>query len=137
MTDKKPAQNLSEEDKQQALYQMQLMQQEAEKIEQQIIELEKRRIELDVVLMSLDEIKNQKKSDILVPVGSGVFAEGTLKEAKGVLVNVGSNIVVRKDIEDAKKSVKEQIDEIENIKDMLQKELQDFLKGLGDLQPRY
>jgi len=116
---------------------MQLMQQEAEKIEQQIIELEKRRIELDVVLMSLDEIKNQKKSDILVPVGSGVFAEGTLKEAKGVLVNVGSNIVVRKDIEDAKKSVKEQIDEIENIKDMLQKELQDFLKGLGDLQPRY
>ncbi len=128
---------ISNEEKEQALMQIRAMQEEAQKIEEQIIELERRKMELDIVMLGIDAISKQDSGDSLIPVGSGVFVEGKITNQKEVLLNIGSNIVLRKNIPDAKKTLEEQIKEIDELKKTLQKDLSEFVKSLGSLKPRF
>lgn len=125
---------MSEEERMQMLEQIQAMQQEAQKIEEQIIHLERRRAELEIILSSLDEIKNQESDELLIPIGSGLFVEGKITNKTDALINIGSNIVVKKNFDEAKKIINEQILEINKVKDQLQGELSEFIKSFGDLQ---
>ena len=53
---------------------------------------------------------------MLVPLASGIFAYGELSDADAVRVNVGSNVSVKKSVDDTIKLVHEQISEIEKYK---------------------
>ena len=59
--------------------------------------------EITAILQALEDIKNTSlKKKLLVPVAPGIFLQTELKHNSEVVVNVGSNVCVKKTIDDTK-----------------------------------
>ena len=84
------------------------IQEKLQVIEQQIAELEE-------FNSSLNGLKNLENRDALVSLGKGVFASAELKKEK-FFVEVGSGKFVRKDLEETKKVVGEQIQRLTQLR---------------------
>ena len=94
--------------------------------------------------VALDEIKKTKKgTEMLVPLGSGIFARADLKDNNELLLGVGSKVHVSKDIDETKKIISNQIRNMEDlamevehglldISDQVQIIQQDLLKIVED-----
>lgn len=95
-------------------------------IENQLISLENRRLELELIKQSIDELKKHKDKEIMVPIGAGVLMLGKIVDENNVLINIGSNVFIQKNSEDAKVLIEEQIKEIDAMKESLRKELEKF-----------
>ena len=66
--------------------------------------LERGLIEIGTTKISLDSIKDLKKDvSSLYPLGSGMFAKGTLAKQDCLLVDVGAGAIIEKDIADAER----------------------------------
>ncbi len=86
-------------------------------LESQILEL----LTLDYNLGDLSSIKGD--TEILVPFGSGILVPASLKDSKNLLVNVGSNTIVEKDVLQSREIVKKQVKELEKIQMQYQREI--------------
>ena len=76
---------------------LQLLDEQMKQIQKQITMLDEQLVELNNTIQALDDFnKTSVGSNILVPLSPGVFANAELKDNKELLVNVGSNIVVKK-----------------------------------------
>ncbi len=53
------------------------------------------------------------KSEILIPVGSGVYVQGMLGDSSKVLVGVGADVVIEKNREEAIKKIDERIQNLQ------------------------
>jgi len=125
----------SKEELEKAYFKLQILEQEAKNVENNIRELERKRMELEVVSSSLDEIKNQKGNRALIPVGSGIFMEGRIDNKNEVIMNIGANVMLKKKLVDAKKIIQEQIKEIGLLDEKLKTELSMILKEMNALRP--
>ena len=81
--------------------------------EEQVNLLENRRIELLLIKASLDDVS--ENSDLLIPLGAGIYAKAKLSDAKEFLINVGSNIIVKKSVEEVKEMIDKEISEIDKL----------------------
>jgi prefoldin alpha subunit len=86
---------------------MQMLGQEAEKIEQQIQTIDQQISELASVRESLQALESGKQKEILANLGKGIFIKTELK-GKELLVNVGKEIIVEKSINDTLKVIEDQ-----------------------------
>ena len=75
-----------------------------------------------------DNLSNLQKSKIgsqmYSAVGAGVFVKAELKENDNVLVNVGSDVVIERSVDDSKKLVDNQIKELNGILKELDKNIE-------------
>ena len=85
------------------------LQRQLEAITGQLMELSATRSGLD----DFDKIRPGK--EIFVPVSSGIFAKASIATTTEMLVNVGANVVVQKDLESTKKLIQKQVEEIKKI----------------------
>ena len=83
-------------------------------------------------LEDLDKIK--KDREMFVPISSGIFAKGTINSTSELLVNVGANVVVSKDIASAKKLIQHQIDEMKKVHKRMMEELQNMAQKAAELE---
>ena len=96
------------------------VEQQTKQIEEQLATVEAQLGEADNIKSSLDDVKNIKQgSDILVPVSSGIFVKAKITDSDKVIVNVGSDIMVGKTLDGAKKLMDQQKKEIENVRDSM------------------
>ena len=103
----------------------QMLDQQTKQINQQLLNLDNQLLELQRIEENLGDIKKTKKNtELLVALGGGVFSKAELKDDNKVLMNVGSNIVVEKDIASSKKIIGHQIDQIKNVLVQLEQEFQ-------------
>lgn len=58
--------------------------------------------EIEETLNCIDEIERSGKREILLSIGSNVYARGNLKKEEKILVELGAGIVVEKRFEEAK-----------------------------------
>ena len=86
----------------------------------------------DSSLEDLDKIKKGK--EIFVPISSGIFAKGTINDTSELLVNVGANVVVTKDIASAKKLIQHQIEEMKKVHKRMLEELQNMAQKAAELE---
>lgn len=86
-------------DQQQYFMRMQMLGQEAEKIEQQIQTIDQQIAELAAVMESIQAIKDGKQKEILANLGKGIFVRAEIKDTE-LLVNVGKEVIVKKTVED-------------------------------------
>lgn len=112
-----------------------LLRQQSEAIQKQIEEVEMKRNELLIVKQSMNEIKGQSGKDMLVPIGSGVFLKGQLKDDKKILVELGANVVAEKNVKEADKLIEKQLQEIENIQNNMREELIRCVSEIQRLEP--
>ena len=104
---------------------LQMVHEQIKEIEKQDQMFNNQIVELTATTQSLDDFKNLKQgTEILVPLNRGMYAKAELKDNKELLVNVGSNVTVKKDIESTKKLINEQIVEITNVQQQMVVNLQ-------------
>ncbi len=103
-----------------ALYAQQLTQLRAllQTLDEQLLNLRR-------MVLQLDELGAVKDGAVvLVPIANGIFTAGTLSKASDLFVNVGSDIVVKKSLEETKAMLAGQIGELEGYR-------QETLEGLA------
>ncbi|MBT3984771.1 prefoldin subunit alpha [archaeon] len=104
-------------------------------MQQQVDVLEKQTVELNTVKEGLDSIEQcNGDEEILIPLGSGIFLKGGIKDKAQVTMNVGAGIVVEKSISGALKLVEEQIVKMGSFKEELTKEMGEISMTLQKLQ---
>jgi len=90
-----------------------------ESMSAQIQVLEAAMAETEAAIRALDSLKEAKKGDeILVPIGSGSFIKGQIKDKENVIIGIGAGISVEKKVSEAKKILKERE---KDVKDTLEK----------------
>ena len=108
--------------------QLQVFQQQMELLEHQVGELNQ-------VKEGLESIGNASgEEEIMIPLGGGVFFKGKMTEKGKVIMNVGSGVVVEKNVEGASKILNEQITQMTSIRENLTKEIEDVSMQMQKLQ---
>lgn len=75
-----------------------------ESISAQIQVLEVAMAETESAIKALDSLKEAKAGDeILVPIGSGSFIKGEIKDKENVIIGIGAGISVEKKVSETKK----------------------------------
>ncbi|MBW2974868.1 prefoldin subunit alpha [Candidatus Woesearchaeota archaeon] len=101
-----------EKELQEKYMEMKMAEEQIKEMQKQVQLVEQQLIELMSTIQSLEEFKKTGSgTEILVPLSPGIFAKAELKNNREFLVNVGSNVVVVKDIESTKKLMEKQVEE--------------------------
>ncbi|RMF06065.1 prefoldin subunit alpha [Candidatus Woesearchaeota archaeon] len=110
--------NLENTKKLQNLYiEFQTAEEQMKQVESQLQRFEEHAAELESIKESLDELKKtQPGTEILVPVSQGIFVRASIRNPDELIVNVGGNSAVEKDVEGTKQLINVQLREIEAAK---------------------
>ena len=101
---------------QEYLLKLQMLQQEAEKISQENESVSRQLSELTELKHNLNDFLLDKGDEAMVAVGKGIFAKAQLKE-KRLYVNIGSGLVVKKDVPSTLTLIDEQLAKLEKIRE--------------------
>jgi len=124
---------------QESFLKLNLLGQEAERLEQQIQAIDQQILELNSVSGSIEEIskKTDEKTEILANLGKGVFLKTELK-SKELLVNVGKDILLKKTPEETRTIIEEQLEKLasgrEKILKQIEKLQESMQKILGEVK---
>jgi prefoldin alpha subunit len=77
----------------------QMLQQQMEQLNEHINLLNQQNVELEVSKEALKEFANSEDGEMLAPIANGIFVKAKTSESKSILVNVGSDVVVEKTVE--------------------------------------
>lgn len=114
---------------QQKYLELQTLNQQMQQLHKQSAVLEQQRTELFELSQHLDELDKVKpKSKMYAPLGGGLYVEGVITETKKVLTNVGAGVVVPKTIEETKQIIEEQLDDLQNVIETVEKKVQEFMR---------
>ncbi|MBI2652673.1 prefoldin subunit alpha [Candidatus Woesearchaeota archaeon] len=118
------------EKKAQEMYmEFQMIEQHIKQLQKQLEAVTHQLIELNSTSNSLDEFnKINAGREIFVPLSSGIFAKASIKDTSELLVNVGANVVVKKDVISTKKLIQKQMEEIQK----MQRQMIDELEKMTD-----
>ena len=105
------------EKKAQEMYmEFQMLDQQIKQLQKQLEAITHQLMELNATSYALDEFRNVGSGkEVFVPLSSGIFAKAIVKDTSDLLVNVGANVVVKKDIASTKKLIQSQMEEIKKI----------------------
>jgi len=104
---------------------LQIFEQQLKQVNQQLLNLDNQLLELQRIEENLGDLTETKKNtELLVALGGGVFSKTELTDNKTVLMNVGANIIIEKDIPSSKEVIGHQIDQIKTVMKQLEQEFQ-------------
>ncbi len=121
-----------EEEFQAAVYEYEALRQESENLSNLMQNIEARKQEYEAIISSIEELK-KKRDDVVLPLATGVFVKANVVE-DGVLINVGSNIVVNKSFDDGIKYLRKQIEELTKTQSEISAELTKIANQLHNLE---
>jgi prefoldin alpha subunit len=101
-----------------------------EMLNKMILELE----DTERTVEDLNQIPENEK--IMVPLGSGVYGSGQLKEKEDVLVSFGGEIIVKKKTEKAKEILEERKKEVEKSLNKINTKIKEVSEKMEELQPQ-
>ena len=124
------------EKKAQEMYmQFQAIDQHIKQLQNQLEMVTRQLIELNATGSSLDEFRKiGVGKEIFVPLSSGIFAKAVIKDNSELLVNIGANVAVKKDVESTKSLIQNQIEEIKKIQVQMIGELEKMTSHAARLE---
>lgn len=106
-------------------FELQILEQQLKQVSQQLISLNSQVLELQRIEDNLSDVARTKNdTEILVALGGGVFSKAELKDNHTVLMNVGANVVVEKDIPSSVEMIKHQVSQIKDVAKQMEQEFQ-------------
>ena len=106
-----------------------VFEQQIKQINKQLQIIEQAILDMHTIYLGLDDLKCSKNKVILAPIGRGIFVKAKLISEK-LIVNIGENNLVEKDISSTKKIIKEQIEKLEKSRTELENTLKEIDKDL-------
>ena len=124
------------EKKAQEMYmEFQALEQHIKQLQKQLEMVTHQLIELNSTNNSLDEFtKINAGKEIFVPLSSGIFAKASIKDTSELIVNVGANVVVKKDVISTKKLIQNQMEEIKKIQRQMINELEKMTSHAAQIE---
>ncbi|MBW2968918.1 prefoldin subunit alpha [Candidatus Woesearchaeota archaeon] len=117
MTEKK---DINTQELQQKYMKLQTNNQQLQQLQQQLQAVQNQLVEVQTILLALDDIaKTEVGKEMFVPLSSGIFVKAEIKDNKMLKVNVGSNTVVEKSVQDTKALLDRQILDLNKLNDEL------------------
>lgn len=107
--------------------------QKVQQIQEQLELLNHQFTELLVIEESINEMGKGKKS-MFMPLGGGVFVDTEIKNSEELLINVGSGVLVKKNLKDSIDIIKTQQKDIKQAVEHLNRELEVGIKELRILK---
>ena len=115
--------------------QAQELQKGLQQMQQQLQLLLQQDMELEQLIDALKELqKHPEKKELLVPFGAGISLKAELTDSKKVILNVGANITVEKNIDDTLLLIEKQKKELKIIEQSMQEEFAHVQQQLQFLQ---
>jgi len=110
------------EKQQELMFKLQMFEQQAQQIQQQMQAVEQAVIDMTSLDFGLSELVSKEGKEIMAPVGRGIFVKAKLISEE-LVVDVGSKNFVTKTIPQTKELIKGQIDKLSEVQGELEKNL--------------
>ncbi len=125
----------SEKEVQEKIATLQILQEEAETLQRRLVELEILENEYRKTLETLEFFESiDTDVEALMNLGGGVFAYVDVKNSKKMLVDIGSGVVVEREVGEAIDFVKKKIKKIEESQEKMTSMLQQILAQAQKIQ---
>lgn len=109
-------------------YELQLMQGTAETLQQRLAVLQNAIADLTVARESITGLKEvEEGAPILVPTGGGTFVNANLGNLSNILVNIGADVSIEMDLDQAQEDIAGRLDEIQKAGQSVQQQLEEIL----------
>ena len=126
---------LTEQDIRNIAMQHQQMQYQAEGLMQQVNMVG---LSIDESYSAINSIKElegiEDGHEIMVPIGSNTNVRANLVKPDGVIIEIGAGISIEKKLEDAKKSLEKQNNELTQYQQNLQKTLNEMISKMKEME---
>jgi len=107
-------------------------------LHQNIENLEKHIHDISKLDENLDSISKVKpENETLMALGSGIFMKGILKDNKKLIMNVGSGVCVEKTVEEARETVKKQLNEVSILSQQMKEQANAVIEVVQELQKEF
>ena len=117
---------------QQHMMQIQMLQQEAQELNQQLQLIEQNISEMQELKLSLDEIEKTDKNEILSNIGKRIYLPVEIKD-KNLFVEVGKGNFIKKSIPETKQVVDNQIKKLIVGKEDITKKLEELQQEVNNM----
>jgi len=122
-----------EKEKQQMMLEFNILENQAKQVEQQLILIEQQLAEFQILQQSLEDTKKVKNQKVLSPISKGIFFESEVKEIKEVFLDIGSGVVLKKDIGKANEIVENQKKKFIDARNELSAELNKIIHKINEI----
>lgn len=109
---------------------------QAEVLQQQVEAVQTSLAEVEILESTLDDIKDEKSLETLVPVGAGSFMHAEIKKTDEIIMSVGAGMAIKKSAEEAKETLTSQKEELNDSLDKMLKNLQKISQIVAQLSPQ-
>ena len=126
---------MEKEEFNQNMMQLNLFGSKLQEIEQQLQLIDKHISELQVTGLALQELGGTKKdTDMLAPIGQNIFVKAKIQNIDTVIVDLGSKVFAEKSLEEAKEIINQKIDEFSDIKEKIAEQAQTVLNAIDQIE---
>ena len=108
------------------------MEQEANKLSQQMQLVENNLNEIQEIKKGLEEIEKKETKEILANIGKKIYIPVEIKE-KNLIIEVGNRKFVKKTIPEAKELIEEQIGKLDSARQQINERLEELQEEAGKL----
>ena len=126
---------MSESQQKSKIIEFQILNQQVPQLHEQIQVINNNIQELQILKNSLEELESVRKDqEILIPLGQGIFTKGNIINPDELITNVGSNILIEKNLKDTKDTIKINILNLSKALERTEEEISRNIEKLQGLQ---
>jgi prefoldin alpha subunit len=114
------------EELQKMYYEIQALDEQIKEMQRNLVSLDEQIVELNNNINALDDFKDTETGkSTYVMLAPGIFANAEIKNNKELLVNVGSNVAVKKTVDDTKELLRKRFDLVKQYRDKMLNQMQE------------
>ena len=114
---------------------LQMLDKQIKQMQEYLQTFEQQIEEITHVINSLKEFQTLKKGDdLFAPIANGIFIKAKLEDNNQIIINVGSNTIVSKTVEDAIKLLRAQENEVNKYQTDTLTNIDTIMKRIDELQ---
>jgi prefoldin alpha subunit len=123
---------MNEEEIRQKLAVLETYNQQIQKLQEELVNMGLMKNEINKAIETLEGIK--ENDEVLFPIGAGAFVKAKVLDKDKVIVGVGANIFVDKDIDEVIKEFKKSVEDIEKAEAKGKEQIENTIKVARKIQ---
>ena len=125
---------MENEEMQKAVFEISMMENRLKQLDQNLSMIEQQIMEHERIENSLNELGKEKNSDMIFPIGAGVFANGNLKDSESLLVSIGSGIVIEKNLAETNLIISKRKEKLVSLREELGGQMKILVEAMARIE---
>lgn len=93
--------------------------------------------DMSTSFMTLQNIKDKKGAEVLVPVGAGVYLKATIEDSEKVIMGIGADVAVEKNVDESVEGLRTRATELSSQRKMTEEQLARILARIEELKEQF